>query len=590
MPPRRRRPRGHIEKLPSGSFRARVYAGLDPLTLRRRYILETAPTYEAAAKAATRLQGQVDEDKHPKANISVRQAIEQWLEVVVLEDTTRERYEDLIRLYVMPTFGTLPAARLDAELLERFYARLHRCREMCTGQARNGHTCRPLSSSTTRKIHYIIRGALGRAVRWQHLGVNKAAMAVAPSPERTEPDPPNADEAARLLNAAWAEPEWGLLLWLTMLTGPRRGEISALRWRHVDFDRGLLTILDGHDARQAGAGPCPGRRAREARRLTRPIAGGSAVNYGLAIPALADGGDEEPPTLDDVERAVSEIFDAYQASRYGYVTGRAPLVLSDALRASQAVGADQANRANAFLALAYQSAVSVLTKLGETDLAWVASERGLHAAQAADNPVVLGSLFRCVAHAVHSTGRFQAGVQLVQAAANVLEPHVGRRAEDALISVYDTLFLTGAVAAARADDRASATAFLAEAADCAGRLGRDANSMWTAFGPTNVAIHRMTAAMELGDVQIAVDLAPRIDASAMPTERRVRHAIETARAYTARNRRDDALGVLLDAEQLAPEQIRHHAISRQLVLSWLRNNRGARSVALEQLAGRLRLA
>ena len=54
--------------------------------------------------------------------------------------------------------------------------------------------------------------------------------------------------------------------------------------------------------------------------------------------------------------------------------------------------------------------------------------------------------------------------------------------------------------------------------------------MWTAFGPTNVAIHRMTAAMELGDVQVAVDLAPRIDASALPTERRVRHAIETARA------------------------------------------------------------
>lgn len=53
-------------------------------------------------------------------------------------------------------------------------------------------------------------------------------MAIAPSPERTEPDPPNAYEAARLLNAAWADPGWGLLLWLTMLTGPRRGEVSAL--------------------------------------------------------------------------------------------------------------------------------------------------------------------------------------------------------------------------------------------------------------------------------------------------------------------------------------------------------------------------
>lgn len=313
------------------------------------------------------------------------------------------------------------------------------------------------------------------------------------------------------------------------------------------------------------------------------------MDYGQMTPALAVV-TSPPVDLDALQRAVGEVFDAYQASRYAYVAGRAPLVLSDALRAARSAGADDRNRANALLALAYQTAVAVLTKVGETDLAWIAAERGLNAAQQTGNPLVLGSLFRSVAHALHSTGRFQGSVQLVQAAANVLEPQVGSRADDALLSVYGTLFLTGAVAAARADDRASATSFLNEATDCAGRLGRDANSMWTAFGPTNVAIHRMTAAMELGDVQIAVDLAPRIDARALPVERQVRHAIETARAYTARNRRDDALGVILEAEQLAPEQIRHHAISRQLVLSWLRNTRGPRSVPLEQLAGRLHLA
>ena len=314
------------------------------------------------------------------------------------------------------------------------------------------------------------------------------------------------------------------------------------------------------------------------------------MDYGQMAPALAGAVNGAAPDLGALQRAVGEVFDAYQASRYAYVAGRTPLVLADALRASRSAAADDRNRANALLALAYQTAVSVLTKLGETDLAWIAAERGLNAAQQTDNPIVIGSLFRSVAHALHSTGRFQGSVQLVQAAANVLEPQVGSRADDALLSVYGTLFLTGAVAAARADDRASATSFLNEAADCAGRLGRDANTMWTAFGPTNVAIHRMTAAMELGDVQVAVDLAPRIDASALPTERRVRHAIESARAYTARNRRDDALGVILEAEQLAPEQIRHHAISRQLVLSWLRNTRGPRSVPLEQLAGRLHLA
>lgn len=65
-------------------------------------------------------------------------------------------------------------------------------------------------------------------------------------PESPEPDPPSAAEAARILNAAWADPDWGMLLWLTMITGRRRGEVSALRWRHIDFERGQLVIANNH--------------------------------------------------------------------------------------------------------------------------------------------------------------------------------------------------------------------------------------------------------------------------------------------------------------------------------------------------------
>ena len=134
MPPRARRPRGHIEPLPSGSFRAVVFTGIDPLTRRRQYVRETCSSRAEAEKALTRLQGQVDENRHPKSSITVATAVEQWMEVADLEVTTRERYEDLIRLYIVPTFGDLQAGRLDAELLERFYARLHRCKSWCNPQ------------------------------------------------------------------------------------------------------------------------------------------------------------------------------------------------------------------------------------------------------------------------------------------------------------------------------------------------------------------------------------------------------------------------------------------------------------------------
>jgi integrase len=113
---------------------------------------------------------------------------------------------------------------------------------MCGRRPPKGHICKPLSTSTTRKIHYIVRGALECAVRWKYLSVNVAAMAEAPSPAKARPDPPSAAEAAALLNEAWTDPEWGLLIWLTMITGCRRGELVSLRWRDMDVQRSVLMV------------------------------------------------------------------------------------------------------------------------------------------------------------------------------------------------------------------------------------------------------------------------------------------------------------------------------------------------------------
>lgn len=126
------RSRGHTDTLPSGSFRARVMRDRSP---DRQAPVPAGDSYQldAAEIALTKLQRQVDEARHPKTAFSVRQTITQWLEMVELEDTTRDRYDDLIRLYILPPLGNMLASKLDAELLERFYARLHRCRSLCTG-------------------------------------------------------------------------------------------------------------------------------------------------------------------------------------------------------------------------------------------------------------------------------------------------------------------------------------------------------------------------------------------------------------------------------------------------------------------------
>jgi hypothetical protein len=159
-----------------------------------------------------------------------------------------------------------------------------------------------------------------------------------------------------------------------------------------------------------------------------------------------------------------------------------------------------------------------------------------------------------------------------------------------LLSVHGTLYLAGSMAAARGEDRAAAAAFLDYAQEAARQLGGDANRVWTSFGPTNVDIHRVATAAELGDMQVAVDLGPRIDVAGLPIERQVRHKLEVARALSMWNRRDEALATVLEAEKIAPEQVRYHFLSRQLVLHWVRNQRGRPSYALRDLARRLRVA
>lgn len=245
-PTRRHRSRGSIDTLPSGALRVRVYAGVDPLTRRRRDLVEIIPAGPTAAKKAERVRirllNQVDESRAPRSSITVAAAIDAWLKVNGQTESTKERNEYLIRDYIRPTLGDLPAGKLDAELLEHFYARLGTCRGLCDGRARRGHTCRPLAPNTIRKIHFLLSGALDRAVRWNYLAVNPVSLAEPPAFEASEPDPPTAAEAAALLNEAWRDPAWGLLLWLAMVTGWRRGELCSLRWHRVDTERRVLAV------------------------------------------------------------------------------------------------------------------------------------------------------------------------------------------------------------------------------------------------------------------------------------------------------------------------------------------------------------
>jgi transcriptional regulator with XRE-family HTH domain len=127
-------------------------------------------------------------------------------------------------------------------------------------------------------------------------------------------------------------------------------------------------------------------------RRTVPALRSALMNYRQLTPLLGVTTEGEPTPLDELRSSVAEVWDAYQDSRYAFATRRLPLLLADALIAAQAYEGREREQAHELMAMTYQGAAMVLTKLGEADLAWIAADRGLAAAQQSGNAVVTGSL------------------------------------------------------------------------------------------------------------------------------------------------------------------------------------------------------
>jgi hypothetical protein len=158
------------------------------------------------------------------------------------------------------------------------------------------------------------------------------------------------------------------------------------------------------------------------------------------------------------------------------------------------------------LSQVYQLTAFDLTKHGEGQLALLAADRGMLAAQQAADPLAAAGCARVLAAALLSAGQDRKAKELCINLATPLQGQLGV-ASPTHLSVYGSLLLKASIASSRLGERIDTQELLAEAERAAQRLGRDANCMWTAFGPTNVRVHRVATSVELGDGGTAVEHA-----------------------------------------------------------------------------------
>lgn len=213
---------------------------------------------------------------------------------------------------VVPALGKVRLDQLTAHDLDHFYAR-------CMTEPR------AVSASSVRRYHGLIAAALNQAVRWGWLDRSPAARATPPTKHMEPISVPTLDEVRALIVACTQRSEQlGMFVLLAAVTGCRRGELAALRWKDIDGER--ITI----SASVYAAGGAQGVKSTKSGRSRVVVAGHEWMNaiaaWRARVEADTEGwkvrlredsfvlstrpGGDLPPNIDSVSTSVRRVADA----------------------------------------------------------------------------------------------------------------------------------------------------------------------------------------------------------------------------------------------------------------------------------------
>lgn len=238
---------------------------------------------------------------------------------------------------------------------------------------------------------------------------------------------------------------------------------------------------------------------------------------------------------------------------------------------------------------AYNLASSLAKSLGAHEMSAVLADRAYQRARQHGSPVLVGAAKMRVANVYLAAGRHAEAVAVASAAAEDLPLRSDSPAEE--VATFGALVLTAAVAAARMGEAAQAWEFLGHARAATAYHDRDHAGLYAVFGPANLAIHGVQVATDLGDGREALRRAERTDPRRLPVvlrERRTTLLIDIARAQHMQRDNTRAGETLLEAERVAPLEVRYSGAARGLLGELLRTGRA--SGGLRGMAARLNVA
>ena len=151
-----------------------------------------------------------------------------WLKAIQpsVRPSSHRRFREVIENHAIPRIGGLQLSKVNPAHIQAFEADL----------LRSG-----LSPSTVALDHNVVHRAFEQAVLWRLIVRNPCDGVEPPRPASPEMRTWSPEQARRFVTGTIGHSLEALWL-LALTTGMRKGELLAIRWEDVDFERGTLAV------------------------------------------------------------------------------------------------------------------------------------------------------------------------------------------------------------------------------------------------------------------------------------------------------------------------------------------------------------
>ena len=155
-----------------------------------------------------------------------------WLQEVIIpyrRQNTKERYQGIIRLHIVPAIGHIELSKLAPSHIQAMESKL----------SNQGMTPKGVSM-----VHMVISGAMKHALRMELIYRNPVSLVSPPPQMKRETRPPEIAAVREALELAkYERNDLAACIHLIAYTGLRRGEALGLKWENVNLDGGYVQIV-----------------------------------------------------------------------------------------------------------------------------------------------------------------------------------------------------------------------------------------------------------------------------------------------------------------------------------------------------------